>query len=553
MNDGLLTVGVGDAVYLSGNYSGAGTIAMAGNATLDMVSVSGGTIALAGGGNMISLTPPATGLTLDGLATGDMLMLYNTTPLTSARYAAGHLYLYSNGQQASDIATSSDLTADTLLIVPTVTGGALTVAAAGPLDTAALPALQPAERLIIGTSDVTNAGTLHIADVGAVEFQGTVAQAGTIAFDGTHGSLILDHPPGFHATLANMQPGDTITLAPGTGYALGYAGSALEVLQNGILAASFTLDSGYDLTNFSLDPSGLAPSIGLTAAPTQTFSYADNTSQVTAASHGEAYTGPAAGLAGQFIHITPDNVNVATAAPSVFIRTGAGDDAVQVTSGDNVIDASTGSNFLVGGTGHDTFFVDTTGGQTLWDSIVNFHAGDALTIWGYSPGVSSHGWADGLGAAGYTGLTLQIKPTGALVAAQATLVGLTSADLSSLMVQTGEVGGNSYLSIIHTSAASEPLLAPLARRIGKVPRQREHRVGHQRIDAVVEPLHRLVPPGHVLERRLKLGQVAHLDHDVPVAHAAQPEAQLGPRDPPAMHQPALAQMPHIGIQLLAEH
>ncbi|ODU58249.1 MAG: hypothetical protein ABS99_04420 [Acetobacteraceae bacterium SCN 69-10] len=505
MNDGLLTVGVGDAVYLSGNYSGAGTIAMAGNATLDMVSVSGGTIALAGGGNMISLTPPATGLTLDGLATGDMLMLYNTTPLTSARYAAGHLYLYSNGQQASDIATSSDLTADTLLIVPTVTGGALTVAAAGPLDTAALPALQPAERLIIGTSDVTNAGTLHIADVGAVEFQGTVAQAGTIAFDGTHGSLILDHPPGFHATLANMQPGDTITLAPGTGYALGYAGSALEVLQNGILAASFTLDSGYDLTNFSLDPSGLAPSIGLTAAP------------------------------------------------SVFIRTGAGDDAVQVTSGDNVIDASTGSNFLVGGTGHDTFFVDTTGGQTLWDSIVNFHAGDALTIWGYSPGVSSHGWADGLGAAGYTGLTLQIKPTGALVAAQATLVGLTSADLSSLMVQTGEVGGNSYLSIIHTSAASEPLLAPLARRIGKVPRQREHRVGHQRIDAVVEPLHRLVPPGHVLERRLKLGQVAHLDHDVPVAHAAQPEAQLGPRDPPAMHQPALAQMPHIGIQLLAEH
>lgn len=456
VNDGFVTLETGESLLIETAYSGTGTIALAGNDTLYFNnSITTANIVLAGTGNRIMLTPPATGLTLDGLAAGDTLITQFATPLTSARYASGHLYLYSNGDQITDIATDSDLTAATLVITPNLYGGTLSIVATGALDTATLPTQTAAERLIIGTADLTNTGTLHIADVGVVEFQGAVSDAGTIAFDGATGSLVLDHPQGFHASIGAMQVGDSITLAPGSGYGLAWQANALEVLQNGTLAASFTLDSGYNLTDFTFDSSGLAPAITLTTAPApapagQSFAVSDLTCGACFTGHGEAYCGPVAGLQGQFINITADNVQIATATPDVFIRTGSGDDAIQVTSGNNVIDASTGSNLLVGGSGHDTFFVDARDSAPTWDSFVNFHQGDAVTIWGYTAGVSTTSWAADLGSAGYQGLTLQIAADGSTVQAHATFAGLTAADLPNLAIQSGSVGGAGYLSIVHT-------------------------------------------------------------------------------------------------------
>src|ERR1044071_2926371 len=124
-------------------------------------------------------------------------------------------------------------------------------------------------------------------------------------------------------------------------------------------------------------------------------------------------------------------------------------DAIAVTSGTNVLDGGTGSNFLVGGSGTDTFFVDDRGASAdIWSTVVGFHAGDAATIWGVTPQDFSLDWADGQGAAGYTGLTLHAtaagKPTASL-----TLAGYTQADLNngrlSVLFGTDSASGSTYM------------------------------------------------------------------------------------------------------------
>jgi Ca2+-binding RTX toxin-like protein len=127
---------------------------------------------------------------------------------------------------------------------------------------------------------------------------------------------------------------------------------------------------------------------------------------------------------------SPDNLNISANGPNVFMHSGAGEDALQALSGTNVMDGGTGSNFLVGGNGTDTFFVDDRNATSdIWSTMVNFHAEDAATVWGVTPQDFQLAWADGQGAASFTGLTLHAteagKPTASL-----TLAGYTSADLN---------------------------------------------------------------------------------------------------------------------------
>ena len=136
----------------------------------------------------------------------------------------------------------------------------------------------------------------------------------------------------------------------------------------------------------------------------------------------------------------------------MFLHGGSGDDALAVKGGTNVLDGGAGSNFLVGNTGTDggtdTFFVDGRGGQT-WSTLVNFHHGDSVTIWGFQQGVSTEAWTASEGAAGYTGATLhsELAGAGTGVNASATFAGLEYGDLAKLTVQTGTVGGLSYLNV----------------------------------------------------------------------------------------------------------
>jgi hypothetical protein len=159
------------------------------------------------------------------------------------------------------------------------------------------------------------------------------------------------------------------------------------------------------------------------------------------------YTGAVPGITDQFIDVNPVNLVIAATGPNIFLRSGAGNDALLVVAGRNVLDAGTGSNFMVGGTNStDTFFVDGRGTGVTWSSIIHFHPGDDATIWGWNQGVSKMTWADGQGAAGYTGATVHIQLAGnGVINDSMTFVGYTVAQAQKFAMSAGVVQGNAYL------------------------------------------------------------------------------------------------------------
>ena len=174
-----------------------------------------------------------------------------------------------------------------------------------------------------------------------------------------------------------------------------------------------------------------------------------------AAAQGQPYTGPVGSLQQQYINITPDSLNITASTPNWFIHSGGGEDAIAVSSGSNVLDGGSGSNFLTGGSGTDTFFVDARGATaTIWSTVVNFHAADAVTLWGVSQAGFQISWADGAGAVGATGLTLTAQAVGK-PEALLTLSGFSQADLTSgrLAVSFGtDAGsGSAYMNIRATA------------------------------------------------------------------------------------------------------
>jgi hypothetical protein len=146
---------------------------------------------------------------------------------------------------------------------------------------------------------------------------------------------------------------------------------------------------------------------------------------------GVPYSGPVAGLQNQLILVTPDNLNITATTPNVFIHSGSGNDALNVSqvNGNNVLDGSTGSNFLVGGSGDDQFYVDDRGPTSdIWSTVVGFHAGDSVTVWGVTP-KDVMTWLNDQGAANAKGLTLGINDPGT-PNVDLTIAGYRTADLS---------------------------------------------------------------------------------------------------------------------------
>ncbi len=182
------------------------------------------------------------------------------------------------------------------------------------------------------------------------------------------------------------------------------------------------------------------------------FSLLDTTTQTPFQIDGTAYSGPVAGLQWEYIYNTSDNLAVTANVPNVFIHTGSGEDAINVShaNGNNVLDGSTGSNFLVGGSGDDTFFVDDRSPSAdIWSTVVNFHAGDAATIFGITQSGFATTWVDGQGATGYAGLTLHVTAPG-VPTASLTLAGFSTTDLSDGGISTSwgtEPNGTPYLSV----------------------------------------------------------------------------------------------------------
>ena len=170
---------------------------------------------------------------------------------------------------------------------------------------------------------------------------------------------------------------------------------------------------------------------------------------------GDALTAAVGGpdyLQWSYIWSGAGGVSLSTSAPNVFLHGGSGQDSLQVASGQNVLDGGTGSNFLTGGTGYDTFFTDARGTAVVWNTLRNFHAGDAATLWGFVPGVSSFHWdAETAGAAGSTGATLRANIVGGTgrngdgIDASITFAGLSVDQAKGLKVVTGTQPAGSYL------------------------------------------------------------------------------------------------------------
>ncbi len=147
---------------------------------------------------------------------------------------------------------------------------------------------------------------------------------------------------------------------------------------------------------------------------------------------GDSYSGPVQGLNQQLNLVTPDNLNITATVPNVFIRTGSGNDAIDVSqaNGNNVLDGAGGSSFLTGGTGNDTFFLDDRSlASDAYSTVVNFHAGDNITVFGVDATSFRLATQDNQGAAGAKGLAFTFSSAGK-PNATVVIAGFSNADLA---------------------------------------------------------------------------------------------------------------------------
>jgi len=319
-------------------------------------------------------------------------------------------------------------------------------------------------------------GTFDVAS-GKVEFDGR-SNTAAVNFLDDAGELEIAPPYAlskgatlFAGTISGFQAGDTIWL---NGLDIG---SRSYDQASHVLTILSTLDSTpvvqlhfagtYQTSDFQFTSVGLGTVFGEVGTPngstvlttTSTanavppIQWQDSKTGATGTNASQQYSGPVNYLQSQYIWASPDGAAVLSHMPNTFLQGGAGNDALAVSAGSNVLDGGLGSNFLNGATGtdggRDTFFLDGSVGTT-WDTIVNFHPGDSVTLWGFVSGKSTQAWAADEGVAGYTGATFHSAFAGAgtAVNGSVTFAGLTFADSQSkLSVTPGNAGGRSYLSL----------------------------------------------------------------------------------------------------------
>ncbi len=301
---------------------------------------------------------------------------------------------------------------------------------------------------------------------------GAVGAGQTITMIGND-TLVLDAPAAFAGTIAGFNASDKIVLNSATAvtsatYAAGANGTGTLTLSGGgtklgtlaltgnFAGSAFQVTAGAGANQYNLSVGAAPPQPDPLPQPlpaADNFLIADTTTGTTSAAVGDVYTGPVAGLQHQYINLSPNNLAIAAIAPNSFIHSGSGTDAIDVSraGGDNVLDGSTGSNFLVGGTGNDTFFVDDRAAAAdIWSTVVNFHTGDSVTLFGVTSSGFAFDYEDNQGAVGSTGLTLHVTAPGKPVASM-TLAGYSKADLGNgrlgVSFGTESTNGDSYMYI----------------------------------------------------------------------------------------------------------
>lgn len=317
--------------------------------------------------------------------------------------------------------------------------GTINVAPGGTLYMNTALTLTGVTHIASGTLDLSNAanptGSFFIGGGGTTN---AAPATNPIIFDDGAGKLILTN--GQAVKVAGFRTGDTIdikgvsvsgTLTPSSGGVIAVGTTDLSIVGQAAPGATYAATP---------DGSG-GTLVTTTAQPAATVAFSDQTTGAAGSHAFDAASGGPSYLQWQYLDSGSDTVAMAASLPSVFLKGGSGEKALAVTSGQNVLDGGSGSSFLSGGSGTDTFFVDVRGSNQVWDTLTNFHAGDAVTIWGWTPGSGTETLDAQAGAAGYQGATLRLAAGTGGPTSSVTFAGMSADQVAHLQVATGTVGG----------------------------------------------------------------------------------------------------------------
>ena len=369
------------------------------------------------GGTLAGPGLTKTGVGTYALAAGSYYAMQSSLQslaFTPAAVAGGGSQTVGFGLSVSDAATK--LTVDDKSVSVQVAGTSATPVAPFIVGTsgqtvAAGNGISPFNSVTISDS---NAKPLVSATL-TVDGGGTLSGTGlTAAGNGTY-TLAAAAPAALTASLQKL----TFTGSPLAGQDSATSTIKLDIADSGQVAS----DSQTTVTTMASLPGSNGNA---------NFTIADQTTGQQNFISGDSYSGPVQGLGQQLNLITPNNLNITATVPNVFIRTGSGNDAIDVSkaNGNNVLDGAGGSSFLTGGTGNDTFFLD---GRSLasdaYSTVVNFHAGDNITVFGVDATNFKLATQDNQGAASAKGVAFTFngagKPNATVV-----IAGFSSADLA---------------------------------------------------------------------------------------------------------------------------
>jgi hypothetical protein len=312
---------------------------------------------------------------------------------------------------------------------------------------------------------VTSVATINIAPGGDLVLQGLATAVGPIhiaggtldlssyaggvlpgvaTFDDSGGKLILKS--GAAAVIQGFRAGDTIDITGFTDTGTLAAGSD-GFTRIGTVSLEFIGQNTSGARYIAAADGNGGTLVTTDAEPVAAVAFSDQTTGASG-SHGlDAASGGPSYLQWQYVDDSADTVAITASVANVFIKGDGGTKAIAVTSGQNVLDGGTGSAFLTGGSGTDTFFLDPGSAQSTWDTLINFHAGDSVTIWNWVPGASTETVTAQSGAAGFQGATLGIANGQGGPVSNITFAGLSAARVAQMQTSTGTAAGLSYLHI----------------------------------------------------------------------------------------------------------
>ena len=303
----------------------------------------------------------------------------------------------------------------------------------------------PRDYALIHLASATSAGTMAL---GADFSSGSLTLSG---YPGGIGGAQADQSATFSTTTYNVLTGPSL----GAGSSGGplWTGDSSGATVVGLVSAGSN-GQGYDVKITDAVRSQLLTWVAQDDGFPAVVGYVDGKTGQQGSAPLNVATGGPSYLQWQYIWSGSDGVALSSSAPNIFLHGGAGQDSIQVASGQNVLDGGAGSNFLTGGSGTDTFFTDARGTAVVWNTLRNFHAGDAATLWGFNAAVSSYRWEVGVaGADGSTGATLRANIVGGTgrngdgIDASITFAGLSVQQGKALQISTGTQAAGPYLFI----------------------------------------------------------------------------------------------------------